>query len=385
MPISTTSNLAAETIANEASIRLYESFPFNSVSHAQGTRTFVQPIFTTANTGSIAVVAENAAQASESTFQPTLLQKTGTLETYRASVLVSNELLTDSAIFTAIAQRLSGQISEKAGNVVVANIAASLVSNGRFTLADAFPTLADMSSDAPVHVGFDCMSNLSNIYRDRASWVFSKTGYRSYGDMEGRASLITLPISDRSYAGRGAGFNAGGATAGGGKQGGGTANGGFFEAGGSSVPWVGAQISNNTQSLIGSAPAAGGGGGGGGGGGFIPPAGGVLEESNDPRTSFRNGRNPLVFQMQDQYDWLTAWLGSPIHTSDGLGNMATADAVWMMLVDFGAYLHFSQPLTISLDTESKASNNQTVIHASYRCSGSLLEPTAGYAIRHGAV
>ena len=89
--------------------------------------------------------------------------------------------------------------------------------------------------------------------------------------------------------------------------------------------------------------------------------------------------------MKDQYDWITAWLGSVIHTSDGLGDMNTANAVWMMLVDFGAYLHFSQPLTITLDTESKASNNQTVIHASYRCSGSLLEPTAGYAIRHGTV
>lgn len=365
MALQVGSNLSAETIANEASIRLYDSFPFASVTHAIGTRDFVQPVFNNAATGTIAVVAESAAQPTESTYQPTLIQKTGTLETYRASVLVSNELMADSAILKAIAQRLSGQIVEKAGSVVISNIAASLVSASRFDLADAFPAAGDMNSVTPTHTGFACMSNLSNIYRDRATWVFSKTGYRSWGDMEGRASLVTLPFPLRRFGSLGK-VNGGG---GGLKSKSSIGEGGFISGNdGLGIPSAG--FGSSAEFLL---------------GGYEPNdlEGPPLGFSYDPRTSFRNARNPLEYNMTDQQDWTTAWLGSPVNTSDGLGVMSAVNAVWMMLVDLGAYLHFHQPLTITLDTESKASNNQTVIHAAYRCSGSLLEPTAGYAIRHG--
>lgn len=363
MALQVGSNLSAETIANEASIRLYDSFPFSSVTHAVGTRNFVQPVFNSVATGTIAVVAESAAQPTENTYQPTLIQKTGTLETYRASVLVSNELMADSAILKAIAQRLSGQIAEKAGSIVISNIAASLVSANRFDVADEFQAAGDMSSTTPTHAGFACMSNLSNIYRDRATWVFSKTGYRSWGDMEGRASLVTLPISNRKIGSLGKGGS------GGGKGKPATSESGLFAPNdGQGTPAAG--FGANAEFLL---------------GGYEPNdlEGPPLQLSYDPRTSFRNARNPLEYNMTEQHDWTTAWLGSPVNISEGLGVMSAVNAVWMMLVDLGAYLHFHQPLTITLDTESKASNNQTVIHASYRCSGSLLEPTAGYAIRHG--
>jgi hypothetical protein len=57
-----------------------------------------------------------------------------------------------------------------------------------------------------------------------------------------------------------------------------------------------------------------------------------------------------------------------------------ANGAWAMLVDLTAWLHFDQPLTVKLDSESLMSNNQTVIHAAYRAAGSFMEATAGWAL-----
>ena len=184
--------------------------------------------------------------------------------------------------------------------------------------------------------------------------------------MEGRASLVTLPISNRKIGSIGKVGSGGFKT----KQ---TTFEGGLMSGNDGLGTPAAGFGSSAEFLLGGYDA------------LDPFDGGGLQNAYDPRTSFRNARNPLEYNMTDQHDWTTAWLGSPVNTSDGLGVMSAVNAVWMILVDLGAYLHFHQPLTITLDTESKASNNQTVIHASYRCSGSLLEPTAGYAIRHGTV
>jgi|GEM_PF-2893166 len=93
------------------------------------------------------------------------------------------------------------------------------------------------------------------------------------------------------------------------------------------------------------------------------------------------GKDPLVIETPArEQKWSKGWLDSRVFMSDGLGATNTSGAVGMMLVDLSAYLNFCTPLEVRLDTESLLAQNQTIIHATYRCSGTLLEPTAGWAI-----
>ena len=348
---------------------MYESFPLNLVSHATGTRAFKMPFVAAATTGTVAVVAENAAQGSMDTYKPTIAMMTKTLDTYRANVTVTNELLEDSAVLDLIARRLSGQISDVVGNTIISTITANLIAASRFTLADSFSVPANMSDTTPIHSGFTCMANLSNIVRDRSAWVFGKLGYQSFGDMEGRASLVTLPIQNK--VGAGGMFSNGG---GGGGYGGGKSMSNGILSAGTANPTV---ANTQTELLLGGD----GGGGGGGGGGMIeiPPT----PRSKNINMELRDS-NPLQIQAVEPFELTTAWLGKPVYTSGGMGVMSTASAMWMMLVDLSAYLHFSQPLQITLDTESLAENNRTVIQCSYRCAGDLMDSNSGYGLRHNA-
>lgn len=356
MALSVNSALGAKTIAELAAVRLYESFPLNLVSRATGTRAFKMPYVAAATTGTVAVVAENAAQASMDTYKPTIALMQKTLDTYRANVTVTNELLEDSAVMDLIARRLSGQISEVVGNTIISTIVTNLIAASRFSLADEFTNPSNMDAATPVHSGFTCMANLSNVIRDRSVWVFGKLGYQSFGDMEGRASLVTLPI--QRHIGAGGMFTSGGG--GGGKGGGGGAiSGGLIST-------------MQTEQLLG--------GGGGGGGGAPPP---VFEFNKNLDLETR-GSNPLQVHGVEPFELTTAWLGKPVYTSGGMGVMSSLNAMWMMLVDLSAYLHFSQPLQITLDTESLAENNRTVIQCSYRCAGDLMDSNSGYGLRHNS-
>lgn len=352
MALNVNSALGAKTIAELAAVRLYESFPMNLVSHATGTRAFKMPFVAAATTGTVAVVAENAAQASIDTYKPTIAMMTKTLDTYRANVTVTNELLEDSAVLDLIARRLSGQISEVVGNTIISTITANLIAASRFSSQDEFSNPTNMDPTFPVHSGFTCMANLSNIVRDRSTWVFGKLGYQSFGDMEGRASLVTLPIERK--------ISAGGMFSNGG--------GNFSSGGGVSAGQFATQ--EPQAYLLG--------GGNQGGGGEEPPP---FELSKNLNLQTRNS-NPLQIQAVEPFELTTAWLGKPVYTSSGMGVMSTASAMWMMLVDLSAYLHFSQPLQITLDTESLAENNRTVIQCSYRCAGDLMDSNSGYGLRH---
>ena len=363
MALNVSSALGAKTIAELAAVRLYESFPLNLVSHAEGSRSFKMPYVAAATTGTVAVVAENAAQASMDTYKPTIALMAKTLETYRANVTVTNELLNDSAVLNLIAARLSGQIIEVVCDKIISTIAANLIAASRFSLADTFTNPADMNETAPVHSGFTCMANLSNVVRDRGVWVFGKLGYQSFGDMEGRASLVTLPIQ-RKTGGHGMFSNSGGTF-----QEAKTTSGFGSGEGGINATDVNSAMTSQ-QLLLG--------GDNGGGGGLV----GELGKNLNLET--RNS-NPLQIHTNEPYELTTAWLGKPVYTSGGMGVMSTVNAMWMMLVDLSAYLHFSQPLQVTLDTESLAENNRTVIQCSYRCTGELMDSNSGYGIRHNSV
>jgi len=374
MALNVSSALGAKTIAELAAVRLYDSFPLNLVSHATGTRAFKMPFIAAETTGTVAVVAENAAQASIDTFRPVIGLVEKTLETYRANVTISNELIYDSSVLKLIADRLSGQILEVVGDKIITDIRTKLVSSSRFTLADAFSDPAAMDAGTPIHSGFTCLANLQNVVRDRAVWVFGKLGYQSFGDMEGRASLVTLPIQRKM--GSGGMFTQSGGAHGGGYGAGKSMGGGIVSTGGTASPIV---TNTQTELLLGGGGGEGGYGGGGGGN-----KGGIEELMANLGFETRNS-NPLQIVENAPYELTTAWLGKPIYTSEGMGVMTTANAMWMMLVDLSAYIHFSQPLQVTLDTESLAENNRTVIQCSYRCAGDLMDAHSGYGLRHGTV
>jgi len=363
MALNVSSDLGAKTIAELAAVRLYESFPLNLVSHAEGSRAFKMPYVAAATTGTVAVVAENAAQASMDTYKPTIALMAKTLETYRANVTVTNELLNDSAVLDLIARRLSGQIIEVVCDKIISTITANLISASRFSLYDTFTNPTDMSETAPIHSGFTCMANVSNVVRDRSAWVFGKLGYQSFGDMEGRASLVTLPIQRKTGAGgmftnSGSTFSTAKVTS------------GFGLSGGINTADVNGAMTSQ-QLLLGN----------NGGHGESGLAGELSKNLNlETRDS-----NPLEIQTNEPFELTTAWLGKPVYTSGGMGVMSSINAMWMMLVDLSAYLHFSQPLQITLDTESLAENNRTVIQCSYRCTGELMDSNSGYGIRHNSV
>ena len=385
MALNVNSNLGAKTIAELAAIRLYDSFPLNLVSHAQGTRAFKMPFIAAETTGTVAVVAENAAQGSIDTFRPVIGLVEKTLETYRANVTISNELVYDSSVLKLIADRLSGQILEVVGKKIITDIRTKLVAGSRYTLQDNFSNPANMDADTPIHSGFTCMANLQNMVRDRAVWVFGKLGYQSFGDMEGRASLVTLPIQRRT-TGQSMFSQSGGAHGGG--YGAGKSMGGIYVDASGAVSTIGSGSTSNTstQQLLSGAGAGageGGGGGGGGGGGNVGNPSGIVQEESKNLNLEKRGSNPLEIVSHDPFELTTAWLGKPVYTSDGMGTMSTTNAMWMMLVDLSCYLHFSQPLQITLDTESLAENNRTVIQCSYRCAGDLMDAHSGYGLRHG--
>lgn len=367
MALNVSSALGAKTIAELAAVRLYDSFPLNLVSHATGARAFKMPFIAAETTGTVAVVAENAAQASIDTFRPVIGLVEKTLETYRANVTISNELIYDSSVLKLIADRLSGQILEVVGDKIITDIRTKLVASSRFTLADTFSDPAAMDAGTPIHSGFTCMANLQNVVRDRAVWVFGKLGYQSFGEMEGRASLVTLPIQRK--VGTGGMFAQSGGAHGGGYGAGKSMGGGIISTGGTASPFP---TTTQTELLL---------GGGGGGGGN---KGGVQENMANLGFETRDS-NPLQIVENAPYELTTAWLGKPVYLSEGMGVMSTVNAMWLMLVDLSSYLHFSQPLQITLDTESLAENNRTVIQCSYRCAGDLMDAHSGYGLRHGTV
>ena len=348
MALSNTTNLAAAAIAENAWVRLYDSFPLKWVTRATGSRGFVQPQFTTDATGTTIAIAQNAAVANEEAFTPQFQQATGDLATYRSRVTISNELLTDSSVQNMIAQRLSGQIIEVIGAKITDQIATTLYDASRFSNADQFDVGTVGTSGAGIedHSAFACLSNMGNQYRERAVWVFSPSAFRNFGTQEGRFTIAPIGYDSviwQSQATKGLDSPIG-------RIGGGTS----FDAGS-------------------------GGGGGGGGGGFIPPdqPNGQLSANLDLQK--RAAKLQTISPAQTVIH--SAYLSCPIFTSTGLAETHnTSDQAWMMLVDLSSYLLFDQPLSITLDTESKIANNQTVVHAVYRAAGTFLEPTAGWAI-----
>lgn len=360
MALSNSANtqLAQNAIAELAWIRLYDSFPMSMVSRASGPKGMIHPAATTASTGTIASVNEAAAQASEGTFQPTVQSLSSDLVTYRASVTMSNELVGDSQVFKFIADRLAGQIIEKVGATIVTGIREALEAASRYTEADHFDIgEVGLTGAAKIedHSGFKCWSNLSNIYRSRAAWVFSQSGVQNWGTQEGRSALVTLGIRQEDYRyGRGIGTGSG------------------FGGKGAAQPW-------NPASVY--VPGNGGGGGGGpGDGGGVEEGGGAPELLSASNALERRSAS-LITSTPTTDTYHTAYLGCPVYTSAGMAatHNAAGDA-WAMLVDLSAWLHFDQPLTVRLDTESKLEKNLTVVHAAYRAAGKFMEPTAGWAL-----
>ena len=205
MALSNSNNgqLAPRTIAEAAWTRLYDSFPLNLVSRATGPRGFIQPASTNAADGTIQYLSEATAQGAESTFQPTINQKSDDLETYRASVLVSNQLLADSRVLEFIGARLAGQIIERVARDTVLAIATALKDASRFSEYNHFDVGAvGVTGTAKIedHTGFKALSNLSNTYRSRACWVFSQTGLQNWGTQEGRINLVTLGVRQEDGA-----------------------------------------------------------------------------------------------------------------------------------------------------------------------------------------
>ena len=345
MAITNSTNLAAKTIAENAWSRLYDSFPLKWVTRATGARGFVQPQFTTTATGTVIAIAENAAVGNAEAWSPTTAESTGTLATYRSQITISNELLSDSTVLNVIAQRLSGQIIETIGAKITEQISSVLFANSRFTGGSYFDvgvvsrTGAAGSSD---HSGFACLSNLGNQYRERAVWIFSPQAFANFGTQEGRFTMTAI---------------------------------GYDEVIWQDQATKGVEFIKNTGA--GAAVAVGGGGGGGGGGGFPNQQGGALSA----KLNLEQRADNLQTTPPSETVIHSSYLSCPIFTSTGLGDINNGeDSAFMMLVDLSSYLLFDQPLSVTLDTESKIANNQTVVHAVYRAAGTFLEPSAGWAI-----
>lgn len=342
MAITNSTNLAAATIAENAWVRLYDSFPLKWVTRATGARGFVQPNFTTTATGSVIAIAENAAVGNAQAWSPTTSELTGSLASYRAQVTISNELLNDSSVQNIIAQRLSGQIIETIAAKITDQIGDELIAASKYTNADYFDTgivSRTGAAGSSEHSGFACLSNIGNQYRERAVWIFSPTGLLNFGTQEGRFTIAPI------------GYD--------------------------SVVWQSQATNGAPSPLTGigggaNAPVVGGGGGG--------AKGGAEQQASD-YLKFETRADRLQLLAPAQTVIHSAYLSCPIFTSTGLDVIANGvDKTWMMLVDLSSYLLFDQPLSVTLDTESKIENNQTVVHAVYRAAGTLLEPSAGWAI-----
>ena len=357
MALSNASNtqLAPVAIAESAWSRLCDAFPLNLVSHATGPKGFKYARPTTASTGTIATVNEAAVQASETTFQPTIGEVEQSLATYRAAVTISNELLGDSMVYEFIADRLSCQIIEAVGKVIIGQVSAALSAASRVTATDHWDIGAiGTGGTAKIHdhSGHYCLSNVSNAYRERGCWVFSPDAWRNWGTQE-RNGLVTLGVR-REPRKRGRLI-------------------------GEVRPLTGATSQQQFNPLQGD--------GGSEGeslpGETLPPGGG------GPRQGGGNSQHKVLATRSIRLEgstvehpqWQTAYLGAPVYTSDGLDVTNNANtAIWGMFVDLTAYLLFDQPLTVALDTESKLSKNQTVVHAAYRAVGAFMEPTAGWGL-----
>jgi len=353
--------LAPRAIAEMAWLRLYDTFPMSYISRATGPRGMIYPYATSATTGTIATAAE-AATTSTSAFDPTFGLKSSDLATYRARITVSNELLADSAVYPFIAQRLAGQIAETVAAKIVTDIRTALVTASRYTEADHFDIGkigTGNTSGISDHSGFKCWANLSNTYRQRACWIFSPSGAENWGTQEGRNTLSTLGVRQEDYLYRrligetntpsAALSNAIGQFS------------GAYDSGEITSPGEG-----GTPDWAVGAPAEEGGGAG------------EMELSSPVKLE---KRSMLTAASPTNDQWHTAYLGCPIHTSTGMAAVHNEEGgAWAMLVDLTAWLHFDQPLTVKLDSESLMSNNQTVIHAAYRAAGSFMESTAGWAL-----
>lgn len=353
--------LAPKAIAEMAWLRLYDTFPMAHVSRATGPRGMIYPYATTATTGTIATAAE-AATTSTSAFDPTFDLKSSDLATYRARITVSNELLADSAVYPFIAQRLAGQIAETVAAKIVTDIRAALVTGSRYTSVSHFD-IGKIGTGATQgindHSGFKCWSNLSNIYRQRACWIFSPSGAENWGTQEGRNTLVTLGVRQEDYLYR-------------------------RLVGETTTP--SAALSNALGQFSGAAAAGEITTPGQGGvpawavGEPIEGEGGGGEQELSSSTKLEK-RSMLTAASPTNDEWHTAYLGCPIYTSTGMAAVNNqAGNAWAMLVDLSAWLHFDQPLTVKLDSESLIDHNQTVIHAAYRAAGSFMESTAGWAL-----
>ena len=322
MALANAVNLAGKRVAEEAWMRLYDSFPVSCVSKATGEFGFEQAGFTTASTGAVVTQAEAAAQAAEGTYQPTSNLTTGTLVTYRSSVEVTNELLQDSSVQKVIAARLSGQIIEKVASVIVNDICTALNTSSRFY--DQAYWVKGNGDGENTHSGANCFALLNNEYRKKATWIFSKDGALNFIGNEGNTTLSPnwMPRSAASQP---------------------------------APP-------NNFQP---------------------PPNGGILEESKNLNLEMRN-RMPLSVNSGENNYSLNLYLNCPWNTAPdatlfGLTNTVTK--YWCVLADLSSYLLFHQPLQVMIDSESKIANNISVVHASYRAIGKFLEPTAGWGLK----
>lgn len=368
--------LAPRTIAELAWVRLYDSFPMRYVTRASGPRGMIWPHATTDNTGTIAGVNEAAAQASENTYQATMAIRESDLVTYRAAVTVSNELLADSGALSFIASRLSGQIIEKVGSTIVSGIASRLIATSRTSDYPVWHagTVGTSGAGISINNAFLCLSNLNNEYRRRSCWVFSPNGFLNWGTQEGKNNLSTIPFPETSLTYRRLSDSAGS---------GGTMGSASSGAG------IGVSIGSIlTTGASGPVPVSSGGGFGGiastksgnigdqnGGGGW-----GELEAMSSDRTLTKRERMSAATPV-GHADWQTSYLGRPVYTSDGLSVTDNgAGEAWAMLVDLTAWIHFDQPLTVTLDTESLIAKNETVVHAAYRAAGAFMEPMAGWAL-----
>ena len=321
-------------------------------------------------------------------------QTTTDLSTYRSQVIISNELLQDSTIQEVLSKRLAGQITEQIGNAIVAQIANTLYTNYRFTNETSFQigAQATMQSDmdtrqsAESHSGFNLFSRVQNAYRRRACWIFSPSGFRSYGTQEGRLNLVGMDsygqAADSTVSLEG--------------QGGESA---------SPIPnqmqlskiedlETRSQLNykvNETQKSGGvmylGCPA------------FVSDGLGSTSNLASSGTTLTNSSATYVVGNQymivstvgtSQPQWNTLGAsGEPFNgqvfsalatSSVGSGTtvLVTSKTIWMMFVDLSSYLLFDQPLQIVLDTESRIMFNQTVVHCIYRANGLLVEPQAGW-------
>jgi len=314
-------NLAGKRVAEEAWVRLYDSFPVSCVSKATGEFGFEQAGFTTASTGTVVTQAEAAAQAAAGTYQPTSNLTTGTLVTYRSSVEVTNELLQDSSVQKVIAARLSGQIIEQVASVIVNDICTALNTASRFT--DQAYWLKGDGEGVLEHSGAQCFANLNNEYRKKATWIFSKDGALTWIGNEGNVTLT----------------------------GNGQVKGSPYQSGGFEL----------VQPI-------------GGGGGHLS-AKLNLEQRDRMPLEVDGGENNHAQNLYLNCPWNTA----PNATLFGALNTSTL--YWCVLADLSSYLLFHQPLQVMIDSESQIANNISVVHASYRAIGKFLEPTAGWGLK----